>query len=166
MSGGWGEGESVGDDEDSDLPNGGHIYLGDGHRLELNKDRFIELLHTQAVVDAISTRAKDMTEEANSLVAMDPRAVERLSNGEDAYKFSVQNRSDTTRARARVYPANILGALDNFHHGTLDKVREVFPSDPIPNYGPAVDSETSDNNTFGPEHESEIGHALNDVEDL
>jgi hypothetical protein len=45
---------------------------------------------------------------------------------------TIQNSSDTTRARARVYPSNYAGVLDDAKNATLYKSMLVHPCDPIP----------------------------------
>ncbi len=139
VSGGWGEADVVSEQDGAeDAPHGS---MGDGHFIRIDEDAWRALLHVPQVVDAITQRAQDICDAANSLVAMDPRAVERLGQGEEAYKVTVQNRVDTTRARARVKAANLLGIIDDAHNSTLLKAMLTAPSDPIPEgAGPVFDT--------------------------
>lgn len=127
--GGWGE--AAPEEESELLPNGGVFQQDGGHRLELNESQWLALLHRPEAEEAITASAEAICDTANGLVAMDSRAVERLGKGEPAYKFTVQNRAGTTRARGRIFPANMLGAVDNKHHETLQKALMSAPSDPI-----------------------------------
>lgn len=128
-AGGWGE--SAPAEESELLPNGGEFDLGEGHVLKLSYEGWRALLHRPEAVQAITDRAVGICDTANSLVAMDPRTVERLGKGEPPYKVLVQNQTGTKRARARVLPANMLGAQDHKHNLTLDKAVMSTPSDPI-----------------------------------
>ncbi|MEC4763796.1 hypothetical protein VT930_11845 [Mycobacterium sherrisii] len=109
--------------------------LGGGHFLRVNEEAWRALLHHPTVVAAITARANAIADQANSNVGMDPRAIEHLSpDGDPAYVVTVQNRSNTSRARARVRtnPDNMLGVVDDAHHSTLFQAMLAHPSDPIP----------------------------------
>lgn len=140
-AGGWGESsDNDGVFGDESAPNGD---LGDGHFLKIDPSAWRALLHHPAVVEAIVQRANQIRDTANGMVAMDPRAVERLTEQEpgDPYKVTLQNRPDTTRPRAKVKPATMLGQLDEAHNSTLWKAAMEHPSDPIPEgHGAATDS--------------------------
>lgn len=124
--------DDVSDAGDERPPTGD---LGGGHFLRVNEEAWRALLHHPSVVAAITARANAICNQANANVGMDPRAVERLApNGDAAYVVTVQNRSNTSRARARVRtnPDNMLGVLDDAHHSTLFNAMLAHPSDPIP----------------------------------
>jgi hypothetical protein len=125
VSSGWGEPGGVGEDER--LP--GSVDLGNGNRLVFNATAFKKLLHSPAAVNAVTQRASEICAAANAMVALDARTIERLGDGQPAYKVTVQNNPDTTRARARVLPAGILGAVDDAHNATLLKAVDAHPSD-------------------------------------
>lgn len=118
-------------DGDESAPSGD---LGDGHFIKINEDVWRGLLHHPSVVTAITARANAIAETANSLVAMDPRAVARLGQGKPAYTTELRNDPHASRARVRVLPnpETMLGVIDDAHHSTLLKSVAAFPSDPFP----------------------------------
>jgi hypothetical protein len=117
-----------------------HGDLGNGHRIELSAAEWSALLHHPVVVEAITQRAADIADAANGQVVLDPRAVARIvadDGGNDvAYTVTVQNRSGTTRARARARTAGLLGMINEKHHAALNAAMLTYPSDPIPTGAP------------------------------
>lgn len=122
-------------DNDESAPSGS---LGDGHFIRIDEEKWRQMMHLPPVVAAVEQRAKDIRDEANSLVAMDPRAVARLNpNNELAYDYFIDNDEENSRVRARVHPSytNSLGFIDDAQNSTLLKSMEAHPSDPIPEGG-------------------------------
>jgi len=113
-TGGWGDGDT----DDESPPSGD---LGGGHSIEIDEDAWKAILHSPEVWAAVTARAQEVCDTANSLVAMDPRTVERLSHGEPAYEIHPSEVADTTRARVQVQPANMLGIVDDAVNSTLLK---------------------------------------------
>ncbi|WP_156298040.1 hypothetical protein [Mycobacterium paragordonae] len=128
MAGGWGEPET---DHGDHIPGGEHD-LGGGHKMVLNPEAFKALLHSPEVIAAITARTNAIRDDANSLVAMDPRTVARVGKGEPAYTSKIHAEDDDKRPHGRVYPNNMLGALDEAQNSTLEKAMQAHPSDPIP----------------------------------
>lgn len=133
--GGWG---SVAEDDDSvegeAAPQGD---IGGGHEIWIDEAQWRALLHRADVVTAIIMRGEALAATANGMVSLSPETVERLDTGAPAYEISVQNRSNTTRARVRVHPhyaphGQSLGFIDEQQNSTLWKAYMQFPSDPIP----------------------------------
>jgi hypothetical protein len=133
MTDAWGDGDAgpVDPSESESLPNGGDINLGNGHRFVLDNAVWRSLTHHPAVVAAITARANEIADAANSMVNLDARTKKRLDNGQPAYVVSVQNRGDTTRARAKVKASGLLGLVDDAANATLWKAMLGFPSDPV-----------------------------------
>jgi hypothetical protein len=104
------------------------VDLGHGNRLQLDPEAFRALLHHLSVVAAITQRAQDIADTANALA----EPVGREGRERPQYGVTIQNSSDTTRARARVYPSNHAGVLDDAKNATLYKSMLVHPCDPIP----------------------------------
>lgn len=128
-AGGWGGAEA---DETEEAPNGS---LGDGHFIRIDEEKWHALMHSAPVKAAVAQRAIDIRDEANNMVAMDPRAVARLNpNGEPAYDYFLNDNESNTRPRARVHPSytNSLGFIDDAQNSTLLKAMAAHPSDPIP----------------------------------
>jgi hypothetical protein len=118
----WGVGEAgVGNEHVTRLP----IPIGHGHQLVINPEGWKKLLHHPAAVDAITKRAEAIASAANGLA---------VGRGKDRplYSVKVQNRTDTTRARALIKPANMAAVRDNQMNQTLLKAADSFPSDPKP----------------------------------
>lgn len=121
--------------DDESAPNG---PLGDGHFIRIDEEQWRALMHLPEVRTAVEQRAIDIRDEANGLVAMDPRAVARLNpNNELAYDYFVSNDEAASRIRARVHPSytNSLGFIDDAQNSTLLKAMSAHPSDPIPEGG-------------------------------
>src|SRR5437763_450384 len=97
MTAAWGEPDAG---EGEHIP-GGEIDLGGGHRMTLNAAEFRRLLHRPEVVKALERRAHEIADAANGLAA------QRQGRPPPEYAVSVQDEAETTRARARVYPANV-----------------------------------------------------------
>jgi hypothetical protein len=68
----------------------------------------------------------------------------------------IQNRSDQTKARARVYPVNYQAILDDAKNSTLLKSMMMYPSEPIPATA-AAPEDTPWSPGFGPSAEGELG---------
>jgi hypothetical protein len=102
----------------------GEINLGGGHTMHLNPAVFRALLHHPEVVRALEHRAHEIRDAANGL------AVQREDRPPPEYAVSVQDDAESTRARARVYPANIEAVIDAAHNLTLLKAADQHPSDP------------------------------------
>jgi hypothetical protein len=115
---GWGE--SGGADEGEHHVSG-EVDLGNGSRLVFNPKAFKRLLHSAHAVASITKVANEICEAANSMVGLDARTVERLSDGQPLYRVEVENNPSDTRARARVLPNNFAGALDQARFLTLLK---------------------------------------------
>ncbi|OBI53590.1 hypothetical protein [Mycobacterium sp. E787] len=123
---GWGLAEGPTNIGDETIPR--DIDLGHGHSMTFNTDTMRALLHHPAVVAAITQRAQNICDEANSLA----EHIGRPGREAPRYDALIQNRSDSTRARARVYPANYQALLDTAKNSTLLKATMAYPSDPIP----------------------------------
>jgi hypothetical protein len=146
----FGEGVNAGWEEQADttaatddvgeaLPNGGEFKLVNGHKFVIYDAQWRALLHHPYVVSAITQRAQNICDYANSLVSVEPQTAKRLGEM-PAYDISVQNQPDTQRARARVKPRNLLGRFDEALNSTLYKAMEQYPSDPKPGIGPDEDT--------------------------
>jgi hypothetical protein len=122
----WGEAGAAGDGEHH-LP--GEETVAPGVRVVYPPGWFKRLLHSAHAVAKITAAADEICEAANSMVGLDARTVERLSDGQPLYRVEVENNPSDTRARARVLPANFAGALDNAAFLTLLKAQDVHPSD-------------------------------------
>jgi len=132
VQGGWGEIPLVGESHGAEsLP--GRIDLGGGHFMVLHPAAFRTLLHSPAVVDELTARAKDICDHANNISALAPETLQRLSpNGDPPYDVIIQNEPDSTRARAIVGTANMAGIVSDAHGADLLKAVAAFPSDPVP----------------------------------
>lgn len=122
-AGAWGEEAAAGEGEGERFTQ--KTDLGHGNHLDLDPAMWQALLHDPAVVAAITDRANAMCAAANSM-AVTPGA---------QYVVTVQNRSNTTRARARVRPGGddpYKAMVDDAVHSTLLKVMDQYPSDPKP----------------------------------
>lgn len=128
---GWGDPEEWDDPEGGSAIQGINALAG-GHWMHLNEEAFHELLRHPAVRAAVTARANQICDAANSMVGLDPRAVARLSETQEgpAYKVTVPNNPASTRARAYVRPNGMLGKLDNAENLTLMKAVDQYPSDP------------------------------------
>ncbi len=96
--------------------------------MQLNPEVFRALLHRPEVVAAITQRAQDISDYANDLA----EHVGRPDRPDPRYATTIQNRSDSARARARVFPQNYQAVLDDAINSTLLKAMNAYPSDPIP----------------------------------
>jgi hypothetical protein len=123
----WGDPGAAGEGEHHAA---GEVDLGNGSKLVFNPAAFRKLLHSAHAVHAITKRANEICEAANSMVGLDASAVERLGDGQPLYRVEVENKAEDTRARARVLPNNFAGALDQAHFLTLLKAQDMHPSDP------------------------------------
>jgi hypothetical protein len=141
--GGWGsfaedDASEVADESAPDGP------LGDGHFIKIDPVQWQALLHRADVVTAVILRGEALANTANNMVTVDPETFERLGgNQHPAYEITVQNRSNTKRARVRVHPhyaskGESLGFIDEATNSTLWKAYMQFPSDPIPTAEEAV----------------------------
>lgn len=139
---GWDAGGPVesglGEESDS-VPTGGS--LGEGHEIRLNEETFRMLMKHPATVMGLEARGALIAASANSLVAMDPRAVARLSDGTPPYAAKTVNPPENKRARVYVYTNNMLGILDEKYNSTLLKAANAHPSDPIPTFDAAPAAE-------------------------
>lgn len=113
--------EFAGEGEEGAIP-GGTYDLGNGMALTLDPEQFRQLLHSPIAVDAIRERA--------ALVAAQANATKQERGA--VYDVVVQNRPETTRARAFARPANMPAVVDDRKHSTLLKAAAIVPSDPKP----------------------------------
>jgi hypothetical protein len=120
-TGGWGDPTS---EDDESTPAGD---LGDGIHLTINEEAWKGLLNSAEAQSGVVARAVVIRDQANSLVAMDPRAVERLNpSGKRAYEYSLNTEVGRfSRVRGRVHPSydedNSLGFVDDAVNSTLLK---------------------------------------------
>jgi hypothetical protein len=147
---GWGEAEAAGEGTGEDVP--GSIDLGNGHRMTINAEVWRKLLHSAPAVEGIVNRANSMCADANSI-----GKVGRGKHG-PLYEVSLQNRSNTTRARARVRPIDYWGMLDDAQNNTLLTVMANYPSDPIPG------ADSSPDEPEPPDSEPDAGDEAGDAE--
>jgi hypothetical protein len=123
MTAAWGDpGEAPSEGAGEHIP--GEINLGGGATMHLNAAAFRALLHRPEVVRALERRAQEIADAANGL------AVQREDRPAPEYAVSVQDDAESTRARARVYPANVEAVLDAAHNLTLLKAMDQHPGDP------------------------------------
>jgi hypothetical protein len=135
MTAAWGEAAQA-DEGEHHLP--GEVNLGKfqegapDSRLEFNSAGIHELAHSQETVNAVTVRANEICDDANNMVGLDERTIERLSATQEgpAYRVEVHNNPDQTRARAHVMTNGELGKLDWQHNLTLMKAVDAHPSDP------------------------------------
>lgn len=130
----WGDdsgAESAAGLEEVEMRPGSHS-LGNGHTFVLYPEGIHTLLHHPAAEAACRQRAQQIADMANSQIAMDPRAVARLYDGNPAYSVSGGNDPNKTRIRFRVWTSSLLGIIDERYNSTLLKSMLAHPSDPIP----------------------------------
>lgn len=122
MSGAWGDSYN-----DEWAPTGDEwvpqsaVTVSDGVSVMLNNAVFRQLTHHPVVVAAICARAQQIVDLANSLAVVEGAE----------YTYTLQNRSDTTRARCRVKAGNMAAVIDDNYHGTLIKALNSVGSDPV-----------------------------------
>lgn len=138
----WGEGDTLSEGAGESLPNGGVTKFGSG-LIKIDEQKWQELLHHPMVVGAVMARAADIADAANSMANVDEKQIGRYGGAQAPYKVTLQNRSDTTRARARVKPATEAGYQDNARNNTLVRAMLMFPSDPRPSIPTDVDNPLS-----------------------
>lgn len=102
-----------------DIPSGS-IDLGGGNALTINYEQMMQIMHMPQVVQAITERAQGVCDECNATKVIQ----------EAEYEVIVQNRSDTTRARAFVRPANAAAHNDDARNSTMLKAAANAPNDP------------------------------------
>lgn len=116
----------LGEGSASDIPSGAH-NLGDGNYIWFSDEQFRALLHSDAVVKAITARADGVCNECNN--------TKKKKRAE--YEVIVQNLppSESTRARAFVRPANVAARYDDAVNSTMLKAAANAPNDPKPGGG-------------------------------
>lgn len=129
---GWGDELAAGEAGEGESLPSGTVNLGGGSTMQFSPEAFRQLLHHPLVIEALKARGQAVADTANSLMAMDERAVARLApDGQPAYTAELHENPYGTRPRVRVMPANMLGIVDDAHHSTLLKSLLANPSDPI-----------------------------------
>lgn len=103
------------------IPSGA-FDIGNGHKMMFSDEQFHALLHSEMVVEAIKARADGVTAECNAT---------RRKKGAK-YETLIQNRPETTRARAFTRPANADAHYDDARHSTMLKAAANAPNDPKP----------------------------------
>jgi hypothetical protein len=113
------EGSAAAEEEGAEAPGGEH-NLGNGNSMHFSPEQFKALLHSSAAVAAILDRGQKCAEIANGMA---------ITKGAK-YAVSLQNKPDTSRARAAVYAANFKAVVDELNHSTLLKAAAQTGSDP------------------------------------
>jgi hypothetical protein len=96
---------------------------GHGHKITLNPEALRALLHRSAVVAALQQRAQDICHAGNGMA----EHIGRPDRPAPEYGAGIQNRTEQTRARARVYPVNRQAILDDAKNSALLKSMMMLP---------------------------------------
>jgi hypothetical protein len=124
--------EELPSEEHDGLAVPGPIDLGGGFTLVFNPEAFRKIMHTAEITAQVEERAAAITEEANRLaITVGAR-----------YAYTVSNRPENIRARARVRPDNYKAVVDDEYHETLLKALANVGSDPKPVTEPLEDNQS------------------------
>jgi hypothetical protein len=125
----WGEAAQAGEGEHHEA---GELDHGNGRMVPNWPKIRKRYLHGSRTVAKTTARANEIRDAADNLLALDPRTVERLGEGQPAYTVEVGDNPDHARAHGKVLtnPDTLLGRLDNAKNHTLLKAMDQHPSDP------------------------------------